>query len=186
VVLGDVVYLPWGGTGLHILDFTGAAGDSWTPKRREMGMGAVSKNSKGVWVDKWSCGSPLVLDGIVYNIDVYATLYAIDLNTGKNLYREELCHDFNCLMHYCAVGVSASLTLGGRHIFAMDNQGNTVVFEPGPVFKKVAVNRIERQIDRPWPVRPQEETGYSPPLFEGSRMYLRGEYNLYCIAKPGG
>ena len=87
------------------------------------------------------------------------------------------------MAHYNAVGVAASITLGGKQLFVSDNQGNTVVFEPGPVFKKVAVNRIERQIDRPWPIRPQEETGYSPPVFEGPRMYLRGEYNLYCIGK---
>jgi hypothetical protein len=79
------------------------------------------------------------------------------------------------------VGVAASVTLAGGHLFAMDNQGTVVIFEPGEAYRQVAVNRIRRQVYRPWPIRPQEEIGYSPPLFEGSRMYLRGERYLYCI-----
>ena len=79
--------------------------------------------------------------------------------------------------------MAASVTLGGKHLFVMDNQGTTVVFKPGPVFKRVAVNRIERTIRRPWPMRPQAEIGYSPPVFDGKRMYLRGEQYLYCIGE---
>ena len=44
-------------------------------------------------------------------------------------------------------------------------------------------NRIETTARRVWPMRPQEEIGYSPPIFEGRRMYLRGEQYLYCIGK---
>jgi len=180
--LDDVMYLPWSGVGrLLVKDFSHASGDAWTCERRDIDSIAITRDKNGKWVDRWTCSSPLVLDGIYYNIDVFGTLYAVDLETRKVLYREDLSDDFNMLTHYNAVGVSASITLGGRHLFAMDNQGTTIVFEPGPTFKKVAINRIEQQLDRPWPIRPQEEIGYSPPLFEGSRMYLRGENYFYCI-----
>ncbi len=182
--LGNVVYQPWLGVGnLHVNDFSKATGDTWSCQGRAIGGLANPRNKDGKWVDRWTCGSPLVHEGIYYNQDVFGTLYAADLKTRKLLYRVDLSSDFNMMAHYNAVGVAASITLGGKQLFVSDNQGNTVVFEPGPVFKKVAVNRIERQIDRPWPIRPQEETGYSPPVFEGPRMYLRGEYNLYCIGK---
>jgi outer membrane protein assembly factor BamB len=184
VCLGSVVHLPWYGvSGLMVMDFAGAAGDAWTCKRRRIGGIAINRNKNGQWVDRWTCGSPLIHNGIYYNHDVFGTLYAVDVKTGKVLYRQDLSAEFNSLSHYNAVGVAASITLGGKHLFVMDNQGTTVVFEPGPAFKKVAVNRIERQVYRPWPIRPQEEIGYSPPLFEGSRMFLRGEYFLYCIGK---
>jgi len=180
--LDDVMYLPWLGVGrLLVRDFSRASGDAWTCERRDIDSIAITRDRNGKWVDRWTCSSPLVVDGIYYNIDVFGTLYAVDLERRKVLYREDLSDDFKMLTHYNAVGVSASITLGGKHLFAMDNQGTTIVFEPGPTFKKVATNHIEQQLDRPWPIRPQEEIGYSPPLFESSRMYLRGEHYFYCI-----
>ena len=185
--LDGVIYLPWSGVGnLLVKDFRSASGDAWTCQRRDVGDIAVNRDSKGGWIDRWTCGSPLVHEGIYYNQDVFGTLYAVDLKTRKVLYRRDLSADFNMLTHYNALGVAASITLGGKHLFAMDNQGTTVVFQPGRAFKKVAVNRIERQVYRPWPMRPQEEIGYSPPLFEGPRMYLRGERYLYCVGRQAG
>jgi len=184
VCLDNVIYLPWSGVGtLVVNDFSEASGESWACKTRHIGVGVVSRNSKGKWVDRWTCGSPLIHSGVCYNHDVFGTLYAADLKTGKPLWREDLSADFNLLSHYNAVGVAGSVTLGGKYLFVSDNQGNTVVFEPGAAFRKVAVNRIESQVYRPWAIRPQEEIGYSPPVFDGSRMYLRGEYFLYCIGR---
>ena len=183
--IGNVVYLPVHGvSNLMVKDFSAAQGEAWTCEQRDVGGIAISRNSKGTWIDRWTCGSPLIHEGIYYNVDVFGTLYAADLQTRKVLYRQDVSHEFDSLSHYNAVGVAASVTLGGKHLFAMGNQGVAVVFEPGPTFKQVAVNRIAQQVYRPWPIRPQEEIGYSPPLFEGSRMYLRGEYFFYCIGTP--
>jgi len=185
VILDDTVYLLWCGVGsLLVWDFKGQSGEAWQPKEKNLGGWAISKDDSGKWVDKWTCGSPLVHDGICYLQDIYATLYAVDLKTEKMLYRQDLREDLDYLFHYNAVGVAASLTLGGKHIFMLDNQGNCVVFETGPVFKKVAVNRIHGVVQRDLPIGSREQVGYSPPLFEGNRMYLRGERFLYCIGKP--
>ena len=185
VCFNNVIYQPYYGTTLMLLDFndTDVTKDQWTCRRTDIGSGAISKNSKGQWIDRWTCGSPLIHEDIYYNIDIFGTLYAVDLKTRKPLYRVELSRDFNSLCHYNAVGVAASVTLGGTHLFVMDNQGTCVVFKPGREFRKVAVNRIETTARRVWPMRPQEEIGYSPPLFEGTRMYLRGEQYFYCIGR---
>ena len=185
VCLGNVVYQPIHGVHLLILDFSEGKteGDAWAPRQTSLSGSVNSKNSKGKWVDRPSPGSPLIHEGIYYNIDVFGSLCAIDMKTGKLLYREELSHTFNSLRHYNAVGVAASVTLGGKYLYVMDNQGTCVVFKPGPKFEKVAVNRIGTQAERLWPMRPQEEIGYSPPTFEGTRMYLRGEHYLYCIGR---
>ncbi|HUV40135.1 MAG TPA: PQQ-binding-like beta-propeller repeat protein, partial [Planctomycetota bacterium] len=185
VCLNNVIYQPSYNAHLTVLDFNKGqtTGDAWQCNPTRVDAGVVSKNSKGTWVDRATCGSPLIHEGIYYNIDVFGTLYAADLQTRKPIYREELSSTFNMLSHYNAVPVAASVTLGGKHLYAMDNQGTCVVFEPGREFKKVAVNRIETTARRLWPMRPQEEIGYSPPVFDGSRMYLRGEQYLYCIGK---
>jgi len=183
--LDGVVYLPWYGVAeLVVNDFRGASGEQWTCPRRHIGDIPVHRDSKGRWVDRSTCCSPLIHEGICYNIDVFGTLYAVDIEAGKVLYRRDLSGELDSLTHYNAVGVAASVTLGGKHLFAMGNQGRTVVFRPGPTFEQVAVNGIARQVPRPWPIRPQEEIGYSPPLFEAARMYLRGERYFYCIGKP--
>jgi hypothetical protein len=47
----------------------------------------------------------------------------------------------------------------------------------------VAENRIETALPRDWPMPPQEILANGPPVFEGKRMYLRGEKYLYCIGE---
>ena len=63
----------------------------------------------------------------------------------------------------------------------MDNQGSCLVFEPGPVFKQVAMNRIQTMLPRDWPIPPQETITNGPPVADGNRIYIRGEQYLYCI-----
>jgi len=181
MIAGNVLHQTWHTVDMVLLDFAAAKGDTWIPRAGGLGGLVVSRSSTGKWVDKATCGSPLIHEGIYYNVDVFGTLYAADMKTRKLLFREDLSGTFNSLSHYNAVGVAASVTLGGKHLYVMDNQGTCVVFKPGREFKKVAVNRIENTVRRPWPMRPQEEIGYSPPVFDGKRMYLRGEHYLYCI-----
>ena len=72
-------------------------------------------------------------------------------------------------------GCGASPTLAGKYIYIWDNQGSTLVIEPGRDFKQVARNRVEQSYgDR-------NECTISNPVFEGKRIYRRGDVNLYCI-----
>ena len=180
-ILGQRVYLPRYGVGqLHLFDFTASAREPKLVARWSLPE-EIHRGPGGKWVDRWTAGSPLIHDNISYQCDIYQELFALDLKTGKMLYRQPL--DLAGLMHYNAVPVAASLTLVGKHIAACDNQGTTILFEPGPTFKMVARNRIATQLDRILPLPAQETLTYAPPICDGGRLYLRGEAFLYCIGE---
>jgi len=164
---------------LRTADFTGCQGDAWQPRYRRLEIEAEHRRPNGDWLDRSSPASPLVFDGLCYTIDEYGVLYCADLKTGKTLYRQE--SGFDELHTYNHIGVAASPTLIGKNIAVMDNQGSCLVFEPGPVFKKVAMNRIETMLPRDWPIPPQETISNGPPVADGNRIYIRGEQYLYCI-----
>lgn len=181
-ILDNVIYLPWHGiTGLIVADFTEVEGAAWKPRVRVISVDCVSRRPNGEWLDRWTPCSPVIFDGMCYNVDQYGVFYAVGLKSGKTLYRQEL--GFDEMHTYNAIGVGASPVLGGKRIYAMDNQGMCVVLEPGPTYKPVAVNRIETIIQRNWPVNPQETLANGPPVFDGKRLYIRGEQYLYCIGE---
>jgi outer membrane protein assembly factor BamB len=184
VVLGSRLYQPkYGVTSLGVWDLSDARSSHWEPKlEKDIHLPeTVSHGPGGKWIDRWTAGSPLVWDGIAYQCDIYQTFYAVDLSTGKMLYRQEL--DLEGFMHYNAVPVAASPTLVGKHILVSDNQGTTLVLEPGRSYRVLARNRIATQLDRTWPVPAQETLTYAPPVAEGGRLYLRGEAYLYCVGE---
>jgi hypothetical protein len=79
VVLGDVIYLPrYGVSWLLVLDFAGVSGDDWKPRRQELNVpGGPLPNGKSV--DRWTAGSPLMVDDMAYLVDIYGRFYAVDL-----------------------------------------------------------------------------------------------------------
>jgi hypothetical protein len=176
------MYLHWLGIGnLIVADFSQVQGDSWKPKVRVIEAGAEHRRPGGEWLDRWTAGSPLVHEGICYGIDQYGVFYAMDLKTDKAIYHHDT--GFDELHHYNAIGVGASATLGGKQIYVVDNQGVCVVLAPGRQYRPLAVNRIQTQLPRDWPIPPQEILSNAAPVFDGKRMYLRGEQYLYCIGE---
>lgn len=135
----------------------------------------------GGWLDRPTAGSPLVWEGLVYQIDIYGNLFVGDLATKQTVYWRDL--KLQGFMHYNAVPVAASPALIGGHIFLCDNQGTTVVIEPGREYKEVARNRIDTVLDRELPLPAQETLTYSPPITDGKHIFLRGERYLYCIGE---
>jgi outer membrane protein assembly factor BamB len=181
VILGDVVYLPrYGVKQLLVLDFTGVGGTEWVPKRLSLDVPeGVGRRPDGRMIDRPTAGSPLVLDGLVYLVDIYGAFYVFDLKTKQLCYHRAT--ELRGLFHYNALPVAASPTLVGKHIIIQDNQGTALVLRPGRTFRPVAKNRLATQLDRYWPIPAQETIGYSPPVPDGRRMYIRGERYLYCI-----
>jgi hypothetical protein len=60
------------------------------------------------------------------------------------------------------------------------NNGAGVVLEPGREFKMVAKNKLENNVSiGHWGER--QERFVSNPVFDGKRLYIRGEGNLYAI-----
>jgi outer membrane protein assembly factor BamB len=183
VVSGDLLYLPnYGVSELQVLDFKGATGDDWKPKKENTSLPEeIHRGEGGKWIDRMTAGCPLVHDGLAYEVDIFASFYAIDLKARKMLYRQET--DLRGLFHYNSLPVAASPTLLGQHIVILDNQGTALVLKPGRTFQQVARNRIATQLDRPWPIPAQETIAYGPPVADGNRFYLRGERYLYCIGE---
>src|SRR5581483_10213260 len=72
VILGDVVYLPrYGVKQLLVLDFGGVSGDRWQPGRTVIDVPeGTGRRPDGQMVDRPTPGSPLVVDGLVYLVDI--------------------------------------------------------------------------------------------------------------------
>lgn len=180
-VIGDVLYVPWNGiTTVLVWDFAGCAGDEWKPKVLQLdGVTAGAPREKGDQGDPWMAGSVLIHDGLLYAVDIHARYFIVDLKTGKQAGWRRL--DLPGESSYVALRVAAGPTLVGKFIVTSDNQGHFVVLEPGVEMKEIGRNRLATQIPRDWAISTQEFTGYSSPVPDGNRMYIRGERYLYCI-----
>jgi len=179
------MYLPWFGTNLlWVLDFAGCTGDRWKPQENaidEIGKGfppLLPASMMGISRAQ-TAGSPLIWDGKAYIMDFGGGYYVVDLKTKKTLACKELLPDGDA--NYVAMPVAASCTLIGEHVMVTDNQGHSVVLEPGGGCKEAARNRIAMQVQRDWATTTQEYTAYAPPVADGNRIYIRGERHLYCI-----
>jgi outer membrane protein assembly factor BamB len=186
VILGNAVHLPrYGVKQILVLDFTGVTGERWEPKRSTIeipdGKGVGRAPDGRMVSDRPTPGSPLIVGDLLYLVDIYATLYVFDLKAGTYLYHHDT--ELGGLFHYNAVSVAASPTLIGKHIVIQDNQGLALVLEPGRQFRQVGKNHLGTILERWWPIPAQETTGYSPPVPDGDRLYIRGERYLYCIAE---
>ena len=138
------------------------------------------------WFSYDHCASPLLYQGLAYAVSVDGVLTVMDAATGKVVYQKML--DLSPLMYHngpiVRAGCSSSPTLGGKYIYIWDDQGATVVIEPGRTFKQVARNRIEQLWFRYGPER--NECTISNPVFRGHKLFYRGEVNLYCIGEKDG
>ena len=77
--------------------------------------------------------------------------------------------------------VAASCTLIGKHVMVMDNQGHSVVLEPGGQVQGSCPQPHRHAGAARWATTTQEYTAYAPPVADGNRLYIRGERHLYCI-----
>jgi outer membrane protein assembly factor BamB len=128
--------------------------------------------------------SPLFVDGLVYVVDDKAMLHVFDPASGTAVYTKQLA--LSAHVEYVSFpGCSVSPALAGRYIYIMDNQGGTLVLEPGPVYKEVGINRIETVEKRSKGQDGKDSIVYeqtvSHPVFSGKHMFIRGQQYLYCI-----
>ena len=131
------------------------------------------------------CASPLLHEGLLYCVNDFGHLTVVDMAKGEILYQRQL--DLEVFMPYTGWrllkgGACASPTLAGKYIYVWGNQGTCIVMEPGRTFKQVARNRLEK-FNPAWPAHQEATT--TEPVFEGGRMYYRGDCTLYCIGPKG-
>ena len=125
--------------------------------------------------DRSFVASPLFLDGLIYNVTEGGGLFVNDAATGELVYRKVLAMKPKT-EYWNWAGVSASPTAAGKFVYLMDNQGTTIVLQPGPKYKEVSLNVVEESKDGK-----AQEQNVSTPIFEGTWMYYRSPNYLYCI-----
>ena len=122
-------------------------------------------------------GSPLIDNGLVYYVGSQGILRVADALTGKMVYEKNLPLSLSQASSFSA-GVAASLVKAGGNIYVFDNNGTSVIFATGREYKQIAVNRIQN-VDKD---SLNQEVFESTPVFDGTRMFLRGTRTLYCIS----
>ncbi|HZE99353.1 MAG TPA: PQQ-binding-like beta-propeller repeat protein [Planctomycetota bacterium] len=125
--------------------------------------------------DRGFVASPLLADGLIYNVTEGGGLFCNDAATGELVYKKVLPVKPKT-EYWNWAGMSASPTQAGKYIYLMDNQGLTIVIQAGRVYKEVSQNMLEESRDGK-----SQEQNVSTPIFEGTRMYYRTPGYLYCI-----
>ena len=174
VVAGDTVFkLDSGGT-LHILKMPKEAGDRLEPVSNVRVKLDASAN-RLFFGDCWQA-SPVVHEGLVYCLHNSGLLSVVDAEKGQVVYQKLLELDVQEGWSL----IRPSLAMAGAHIYALGSTGTCVVFEPGREFKLIARNRVSATagIGQWWQ---HAERFAASPAFDGKRMYLRGDVNLYGI-----
>ncbi len=172
-VVGNTVYFRRYGD-LTVAQFPGEGADALKPKVSFFG---------GMYSGSFYISNSLYYDGLVYMTDIFGKLVVADPVKQQVVYARTI-ESFRPVANYHSAGVTAGPILGGKYLYLWDNVGNAIVLEPGREFKLVAENRIENILPRRYAIEPpQELIGYSQPVFDGNRIYLRGEQNLYCIGE---
>jgi outer membrane protein assembly factor BamB len=142
----------------------------------------VGKSLRGI--KPYMIASPLYVNGLVYVVSDKGELHVFDPQAGADVYVKQL--GLNGHIEYVfAPGYAASPTLAGKNIYIMDNQGGTLIMEPGPVYKEVSINHIEtfdkKMKDKDGKESVVFEQTVSNPVFDGKLMIVRGQQYLYCI-----
>jgi len=86
-------------------------------------------------------------------------LLALNAKTGEVLLEKELD---------LAPNLYPSLALAAGRLFVSNDEGETLVLEPGPVYKELRHNRL------------LQGSGASP-AFNGSHLFLRSGDSVFCI-----
>jgi outer membrane protein assembly factor BamB len=129
----------------------------------------------------WHLSSPVVHEGLAYLVNNSGVLTVVDMAAGRILYQRMLDFDaFQSVNEGAGRGIGISPALAGKRLYFFGNCGAAVVVEPGREFKQVAKNKIESVVLKGhWAERQERFIGN--PVFDGPRLYLRGEGNLYAI-----
>jgi len=131
----------------------------------------------------WHLSSPLIHEGLAYLMNNAGVLTVLDVQSGQVVYQRLI--DLDPLQAHnegAARGQGTSPALAGKYIYFLGNNGAALVIETGRVFKQVAKNKIENQtMLAHWAER--QERFVANPVFEGKRIYIRGEEFLYAIGK---
>lgn len=127
--------------------------------------------------DRGYVASPLYFEGLVYQLTQGGGLVVHEAATGAVVYRKALPLRPRT-QYWNWAGCSASPTLAGKYLYVMDNQGTTLVLQPGREYREVARNFLAESRDGK-----EQAQLLATPIFEGARMYYRTPGHLCCIGE---
>jgi len=104
--------------------------------------------------------SPVVHDGLLYAITQRGIFSVLDIKDGTVVYEKKL--NLRGTMY-------PSISLAGGRLFVSDDQGTTLVLEPGREYRELGANSLE--------------AFRSTPVFEGRRIYVRTLKSLFSIGE---
>ena len=113
-----------------------------------------------VWEDNYylpEVASPVYGNGYVFIATTYAVFACLDAETGEALWEYDTENIFY-----------SSPVVAGNRVYVTDIGGNSYIFETGREPNLLAQNSLGEEV-------------YTTPAFAGGRIYIRGEYHLYCI-----
>jgi len=137
--------------------------------------------------------SPLYHDKLLYCLSNWGKLVVLD--TEKSTQAEGLVYSKNLPFTFknpkgrksIGMGIGASPALGGKYIYMIDSAGCTIVMEPGREYRQVAMNCIDYTVPEGWEPKhwlgPHHEQTEASLVFDGARIYIRGEQFLYCVGE---
>jgi hypothetical protein len=137
----------------------------------------VAYHMPGVFTDS-VVGSPLYDKGLVYLASQGGAMNVIDAKAGSRVYAQAMDSLNPRLTWVFAVGICSSTTLGGKYIFVRDDQGQTLVLEPGPRYREIAKNLLVEYSREG--AQPEAQSNF---FFEGRRIYFRTRGFMYCIGE---
>ena len=166
----------WGNSNYSAFQLPDAYADTIKPKQ----LYRVAVDAEGKYKDytftNSFIGSPLYDNGLVYYLTEGGILHVSDSAKGTPAYVRMLDEMRTRVQWVFFNGACASPALAGKYVYLVDDNGITVIIEPGREFKKVAVNPLEC-----YRGGFSQEQILSTPVFEGKYMYLRTPSYLYCI-----
>ena len=101
--------------------------------------------------------SPVLVDGLIYSCTDGGVVSCVDKLDGSTVWRQRIGGEF-----------SASLLYAAGRIYLCNQDGMTLVIEPGNQFKLLAENHLESGL-------------MASPVALGNALYLRTKTHLYRI-----
>lgn len=149
VVQGGTVYLIQAGSVAQQL--SAATPDKWEAKQ------LWDQELEGTFYSSAVCDQ-----GLIYAVSNENKFDILDAMDGKILDSRDLEFD--------AANMYPSLVLAGHYLYVLNDQGDTLVLEPGRQYKELKRNHLA--------------AGHGgTPAFEGKYIYIRGGQKLYCIGE---
>lgn len=114
---------------------------------------------QGRGMNQRTFGSPVLVNGKLYNVTEKGILDVLDAKTGRTITRKRLTFGRRGRVY-------ASPTLAGKYVY-LSGGDTTIVIPADAAYQELARNQLE--------------TFSGAPVFVGTRMYVRGQKYLYCI-----